>query len=368
MENKKTLVTGIVIILIIVVYFFMGENINNKENLETREDNIIKIGVVSPLTGDVAFFGEGQKRTLELAVKDFIGEKYQYEIIFEDDALDPKKAINAAQKLIQVDNVDFLISLSSGIGNVISPIADTNKVIHFAMASDKNIANGDLNFIHWTPPEEEARVMVEELENGGYEKLAILGLNHQGWLAINNELKAGLNEEKIEIVFEEKFNPGTNDFKTLITKAKETNPDIYLLGAFSPELEILVNQMNELEVNTEITSIESFAVSEELSLFEGSWYVDAAVPNEEYLEKYNNTFSDNYAYGGPNTYDIYGLIVKISEKMEKFNREKWAKNLEKEIVSYDSVFGNLTMNEKGIISSKAAVMKIENGNPVVIKK
>ena len=102
----------------------------------------IKIGVVVPMTGNLAFLGEGIRDAMLLAKQDLGSTQYAYELIFEDDQLDPKMTASAVNKLIGVNKVDAIVSFGSGPGNVVGNIGEQNKVVHFGIASDPNVAKG----------------------------------------------------------------------------------------------------------------------------------------------------------------------------------------------------------------------------------
>ena len=101
---KKTIITlSLIIVALLSVNLFRPE----------KTTEIIKIGVVSPLTGGKAQIGEGLKEAIKLGQKDFGPTKKQYEFIFEDSAGEVAKSATAVQKLISIDKVDALISITS---------------------------------------------------------------------------------------------------------------------------------------------------------------------------------------------------------------------------------------------------------------
>lgn len=275
---------------------------------------------------------------------------------------------SAVNKLIGVNKVDVIVSFGSGPGNVVAPIAEQNKVVHFGIASDPNVAKGEYNFIHWTPPSEENKVFVEELQDRGIKKLGVFESNQQGAAAAVADLKEKLKGTDIEVVTNQVFNPGEKDFRSIISKAKNSGAEIYLLMAFSPELEVLAKQIKEAGINTPLTSIEAFELSEEVDLFEGEWYVSAASPTEDFTSKFEVKTDKNLTLGAPNAYDIFNLVVTAVEVFRgsiKPNPNQIANELTM-IKDFNGVLGNLIVNEDGIVISKAAIRMIKNGKPVDI--
>jgi branched-chain amino acid transport system substrate-binding protein len=71
----------------------------------------IRIGLYGPLTGPVAFLGEGFDLGIQLAIEDLGGEieGHPIEYVVADNKCNPTDAVNAVQKLIDEDEVDAII-------------------------------------------------------------------------------------------------------------------------------------------------------------------------------------------------------------------------------------------------------------------
>jgi len=363
-QSTKWVIGVIAVIAIVAVGYFA------LRGLGEVSQKTIKIGAIAPMTGNLAFMGEGIRDAILIAKENLGNTKNKYEVIFEDDQLDAKMSASAAYKLLSADNVDAFVTFSSVTGNVVAPIAEQNKVVHFGIASDSNVAKGKYNFIHWTPPSEENKVFIAELQRRGIKKLGIFEGNAQGAAAVIADLKEQLKGTGIEIVTDQVFNFGEKDFRTTIAKVKDSGAEIYLLLAFSPELEILAKQMKEAGITTPITSIESFELSEQLALFEGEWYINSADPTADFTSKFNVKTGKSPTLGAANAYDIFNLIVAANEKVEgtsKPTSDQVVNELMK-ITNFSGALGNLSVNEDGLVVSKAAVRMIKDGKPVSVGK
>ena len=354
MKSKR--IVAVVIVVLVAVVILVGL-FNNKDT------GTVKIGIVAPLSGNLAFMGEGVENAARLAIENLGETKYKYELVIEDDAFDPKRTASAVNKLISIDKVSGLVTFASAAGSVTSPIAEKNKVIHFSVASDPTIAKGDYNFIHWTPPAEEARTLVSELEKRGIKKIAIFGANISGIIAVADEINKLALEKNITVTSTEIFNFGTTDFRTMISKAKEMQPEMYIPVAFSPEIEIITRQMRELGISDNVTTIESFENSNEPKLFEGLWYVNAADPTGAFIEMYKEKFGTMPSLGAANVYDIVNIIVNATEKSGTKTS-----GIVKELYKTDlgGALGKLTIDPEGFVVSKAVLRIIKNGVPVTI--
>lgn len=343
-----------IIIAIIIIAVIVGLIRSNKvEDVSVKKT--IKIGVILPLTGDLAFLGEPAKKGAEMALENFKDTKNKYELIFEDDQFNAPKAATAANKLISVDKVDVIVTFGSSGGNVVKPLADKNKIVHFTVASDSSIPDGAYTFVHWTPPQEEVRVMVSEFKERGITKIGIIAANQAGMQSIVKELRKQLEGTGITITSDEMHNVGETDFRTIITKVKQNLPQIFLLINFSPEIEILAKQMKEAGIKTPMTSIESFDQTTQPELFKGYWYVSASDPNDDFSSAFKTKYGSDLGFGTGNVYDIISLIVTA---MEKTSSTDVVVKL-KEIKDFKGAMGNLSVQDNGIVFSTATVKVVK---------
>lgn len=364
--NKITKIVIGVLALVLVVGLGISNSSNGKIDNNSPKETI-KIGIVGPRSGALAFLGDGMNNGAKLAVSEYPNSKYNYEIVFEDDGFDSKRSASVINKLISVDKVDALVTVASASGNIAAPIAERSKIVHFGIASDPTIAVGEYNFIHWTPPFEEAKVFVAELEKRNIKKISLMGAKIQGITAVLDEVKKQASEKGIEVTSEDIFNFGSTDFRTIISKAKSTNPDMYVLIAFSPELEIATKQLNDAGVKSKLTSIEAFELTEKPEIFEGLWYVNAADSNGDFADKFTTTYGKAPTTAAPNTYDIVKFIIEASESNSGKNKPtsvQLVDLLHKTKIS--GALGSLSIDNAGFVLSKAVVRMIKNGKPVTI--
>src|SRR5438552_3515115 len=82
----------------------------------------VRVGVILPLTGATAVWGEGIKRGIELANAE---HPNAFKFIYEDEKFcDSKQAVMAAQKLIEIDSVKFLVTGCLNGSKAVAPIAE----------------------------------------------------------------------------------------------------------------------------------------------------------------------------------------------------------------------------------------------------
>ena len=110
---------------------------------QTAADNdVIKIGAVVPLTGDVPALGESAKNGYQLAVDKINAnggiDGKQVVIIFEDDENQPSKAPTVAQKLITQDHVVGIVGATNSKCSIpMGPICTQNSMNHRLLRIEK---------------------------------------------------------------------------------------------------------------------------------------------------------------------------------------------------------------------------------------
>jgi branched-chain amino acid transport system substrate-binding protein len=358
-QNKIYLTLGIIVLVLIASIIIFSNS---------QKEETIKIGVSLPLTGNLAIIGDPMRAAIDLAIEDVNANsnKYKFEAIYEDDQFAPSKALSAVQKLLSVDKVDFLITAGSPVGMAVGPIAEESKLIHFGIASADVAGIGPYNFNHWTPPKKQVEKMVNALEELNIKKVALISFNQEGGMAIRNALIDEVKNSDIVILTEEKFSAGEKDFKTLWQKVENSNPEIIILLAMSPELEIFLKQRIELGYTTPLTAIESPKYSENPELFNGNWFIDGADTSSEFVKKFEEeTGKKIFTFSG-NAYDIVMMVAKTLERFdEKPSSEKLRDSL-LELGYYEGAMGPMTMDSEGNLLTEAIKMEMVNGVPVKI--
>lgn len=108
-----------------------------------KEDkNVIRIGLIAPMTGDVSTFGTSTKNGFMMAMEEagatVAGLKI--ELFFGDDRNDPTEAVNVATKLATQDKVHAIIgSVSSKCSIPVSEVAEANKIVQVTGTDRKSV-------------------------------------------------------------------------------------------------------------------------------------------------------------------------------------------------------------------------------------
>jgi branched-chain amino acid transport system substrate-binding protein len=359
-SRKALLISLVAILNISILFMFTG-----CKKKEPAAKETFRIGMAAPLSGSAALLGEGMKNALYLAKENLRKDtKYNYEVVVEDDQLDPKLTANAANKLINIDKVDAIFTIESEPGSVVAHLAKQYNILHFGITAVSSVADGVNTFLHWTPAVEQAKLVVRELRKRGYKRVGIFrSTSLEDWKAYADAVRKLAEGTDIQIVTEQTFTDDQKDFRSYIAKAKRASPDIYFLVLATPAIEMLTKQMKETGIKTPMTSIEAFEDSEQPELFEGYWYVNAVQPNSEYTDSYENKYHKNPYLCSGNVYDMFNLVVTAIENVQSSKKPTTQEIVAelKKLKNFPGALGNLAVGDDGVVISRAQLKTIKNG-------
>src|SRR5262249_7125442 len=217
--------------------------------------------------------------------------RYRYELVVEDSGPDPKKARDVIEKTIEHRKVDAVSGAVSLIGQVTKPYVTKERIPHLCLCSVTNIGDGSYNFTNIPSPEDEGRLWVTEAQRRGIKTVALMS---QEYPSIDNHvsaLKAEAARVGLRIVFEEKFDGATTDFRPMIAKAQASAPDVYFFEAFNPVLDLLAQRLADAKIKN-LSSIVAPSVSQRQDLFEGIWYNDSDLVDFSFKKRFEAKYPD----------------------------------------------------------------------------
>ena len=329
--------------------------------LEAKET--IKIGVILPLSGQQSQNGEDLQDALLMKQKELKGQttKFDYQLFFEDDAMTPRMAAEAAQKLINIDHVDMILSFS-GSGIAVSPIAESKKIIHIGMSFSPAVARGFYCFDNFPKPAPIATLMIEFCKAAGYQNVAILGQHQAGTDATEDAFKAMTPAAKINIVTLQKFARPERDFRVALLKIREKNPDVVLVDAFDPEAMIILQQMHDIAFQIPITSMGNWGTFHDEAFYNRP-YVEA-LPNRSFIQNFQRLYKRQSAYYSGIIYDSFGMLTHVCEECDgsRHPSNTVIAGKLRNIRNYPGVMGDLSPDSYGWFNIPAVlVIQIPEG-------
>ena len=357
---KKILLVMIALAIIALGY------INHQKDKGVDDGRpVVKIGVILPLSGNVASVGEVVKGAMEVAINKVnqMDTKYRYELIFEDNVFTAVRTSTIMNKFVHLDKLDALLSLNSLPGNVISPIAEKNKIVHLNnVNADLRVAEGKYNFFNWILADTQANKLLRIIKKKNYQKVAIIATELPGLSDVADALEVALSESDIAHT-RIKINPGTRDFRIDLISLKNAGYDFYIAIMFDPEISIFLKQYGELDITADVSSNHMFSYVRDRKLIEGLWHIGEPEGNEEFLNAVRTHNKNDNVFAAASSYDNVMLLVEAFERAE--TKETAVDELIK-IKEYDGIAGRLVQDNRGIFQSEPVIKRIVNGRTVEI--
>ena len=217
----------------------------------SAKDPHIVIGVVFPMTGPIATFGQESVNGIKLALKKINktaihGQKI--EIIVEDTKGEPTETASAARKLISVDHVMAILGdVASSNTLAAAPIAQSEKVPMLTPASTNEAVTKTGDFISRTCFTDNFQgAVMAKFATGTLKakKVAVIvDLSSDYSKGLTKVFREKFKEMGGEIVGGEfSYNQKDTDFRSLLRKVGRTNPDAIFLPGYYTEVGLILNQ------------------------------------------------------------------------------------------------------------------------------
>jgi branched-chain amino acid transport system substrate-binding protein len=219
----------------------------------------IKVGVLLPLTGSQAKFGEIEKRSYEMAAEEINAKGgvngKKIELLFEDDTGKPDVGRSGVEKLISREKVPVITGgYSSSVTAAAAPVAQQFKVpfvICTGSADDVTEKGYDYVF-RVNPPASEYPNAIKSFLQGvakDVKTVALLYENSAFGQSSSKSFEKDAVELGLKIVVKEGYQAGAIDFKPILTKVKAANPDMIYMVSYVMDASLLMRQSKELRIN-----------------------------------------------------------------------------------------------------------------------
>ncbi|MCX8194460.1 MAG: ABC transporter substrate-binding protein, partial [Candidatus Pacearchaeota archaeon] len=234
-DNMKKIFVVLLISLILLTSFLAG--CAKKE----KEEEVIKIGAILPLSGSVAQLGMEELEGINLAINEFGGKVGNKKIVLivEDSQNNPTQGINSLNKLIEYDNIKYVIGSMSSVGLAVKPILEEKNIptIWIGLHPDL-IKETRVVFRNIATAQQNANAIVNKIKEEKASKIALF--------YINDDFGASLKDlitKEINPVIIESFKKDGSDFRTEITKVLSNKPDCVVIVGYGTATGFLIKQL-----------------------------------------------------------------------------------------------------------------------------
>jgi branched-chain amino acid transport system substrate-binding protein len=345
----------------------------------------VRIGVIQPTTGPVAYDGNIYVNTVKMLVEDMnakggvLGKKI--ELVVEDGACNPAQSVNAAEKLVVRDKVVALLGafcststaavmevakkhkvpLITGISTAAQLTEQGNPYFFRAVATTPMLGNA---FGPVLPKAVKAK------------HFAFLTLNDDWGRSMQASYPKAIESGGGQIVANEFFQQSDLQFLSQITKVKAANPDAIVLAANTQQAVALSKQIRELGVTVPLIGEGSWTSDSFIKLAgpaaEGVYglveyvYTIKSAINEEFVKEFQAKLKENPSKFAGAAHNAIHIMVDAIRRAGAADPEKIRTALEQ--TDYNGLVGNIKFDAKHQAYGQTVYLAhVKSGIPEVVE-
>lgn len=213
----------------------------------------LKIGMIGPLTGGAALYGNAVDHGTQIAVEEInaAGGDFQVDYKAQDDEHDAEKSVNAYNQLKDWGVQVIVGTVTTTPCIAVSAEANSDRIFMLtpsASASDVTAGKDQTYQLCFSDPNQGSASAQYISENGLGTKVAIIYKNDDAYsTGIYQTFKAKAAELGLEIVSETTFMDGSdNDFTVQITDAKDKGADLVFLPMYYTPASLILAQADSI--------------------------------------------------------------------------------------------------------------------------
>ncbi len=204
----------------------------------------IALGSIQDLSGPIAGFGKQVRQGMLLRVEELNeqggvnGRKIK--LLIEDSAYDPKKAVLAAQKLVNQDKIFAMVAhIGTPTNNAAMPVQFEKNVINFfpvTAAREMTEPAHKLKLAGGSSYYDQMRVAVPKLvKDKGVKKVCTIYQDDEFGLEVFRGAEAGLKAVNLEFTEKTTYKRGATDFSSQVARMKAAGCEMVVLGTIIRE-------------------------------------------------------------------------------------------------------------------------------------
>lgn len=319
MKNQTKWLVGIGIVAVagvLAVYFGLHAS---------QKSDTITVGLITPLSGDGASYGQTEQNVTTLAVDKINGaggiDGKKLAVIYEDGKCDGKDATDAIQKLISIDKVDIVLGGTCSAETLAAgPIAMAAHVILFSsFSSNPAISNIGAYMFRNSPSDSDVGALDANAMAAKFTRVAILSEDTDYSQGVQTVMQGVFQQKNISVVDDEVYTSDTTNFQSYLTKIKQADPQAVYMNPGTSAIAggIMVKEARQLGITVPIYGNFSLATPDALKA--GGTYMNGVIVSDtsplssegdqlwaEYEQKFGGEPANKYLMGA--AYDRVMII------------------------------------------------------------
>jgi branched-chain amino acid transport system substrate-binding protein len=322
-------------VCLISMFCMLGLLMRNVSAEET-----VKVGIVLPLTGSQAMFGKIEKKSFDLALDEInasggINGK-KLELVVEDDTGRPEVGRSVVEKMITKDKVVMIGGgYSNSVTYAVANLCQQEKMPFLVNtgSTDKITTSGWDYIFRLNPPVSHYADAVTTLLAQKIKPKTVAIVHENSLFGIKGAKSFLKFCEKAgyKMVLREGYEHGGIDFKPVLSRIKQLNPDIIYMVSYSMDGSLLMKQAKELKLSPKmfIGGSEGFTLPEfaENAGVASEYLISATLWNPvlpfpgamDYYNKFVAKYNKPTEYHGAEAYAACYVIANVLKRAKSFN-------------------------------------------------
>jgi len=321
-------------VMLISIFCVMGLMLTGASAADT-----VKVGIVLPLTGPQAKFGEIEKKSFDLALEEInaaggINGK-KLELVMEDDTGRPDVGRSVVEKLITKDKVVMLGGgYSSSVTYAVGGVCQQNQMPFLVNtgSADKITTSGWDYIYRLNPPVSHYADAVTTLlaEKVKPKTVAILYENSLFGTKGAQSFEKICGNAGYKVLLKEGYEHGGIDFKPVLVQIKKLNPDVVYMVSYIMDASLLMKQAKELKLTPKIFiggaagfTLPEFqqnaGVASDKIISATLWHQVLPFPGAmDYYNKFVAKYNKPTEYHGAEAYSACYVIADVLKRAKSF--------------------------------------------------
>lgn len=306
------------------------------------------------------------------------------EVIEYDDRSSSEEAIRAVERLINQDEVDFILPpWGTGLNLAVGPLLNREGFPHLAATSVTDRApelaerwDNAFFFLGTSTQGSESLVeLLSEIRDAGDvgSTVAMIAASDEFGIELSNAARASFDEGDFELVYDRSYPAGTQDFESIIADVDRLDPDIFIAFSYPPETLAITEAAQVQGFNPTIyytavgtafpLFVDRFGDSAEGVMGIGGW--DAGSSRiQDYLERHAAvTGEEPDRWASSNTYVTLEILEQAIERVGDIDRAAVIEEIRSG--TFDTIVGEVTL-EDGLLTNLWWVGQWQDGDFVAL--
>lgn len=371
-------------IFLLAILTVVTLNLSFEGRQAAAAENVIKLGVVGPLTGQFAAVGQSQLYGAEMKAKELnaSGGKYKIELLSEDDAGNCDQSVNATVKLITQNNAVAILGASnSPCALAMVPITKRYKVPQFTFGVGTAITMQGSEWVFRVAvgAPGQTKVLADYAVNKlGHKKIAMLFSDDEYGASMAEGFKKALEGMGLQPAVYASYPREDKDFSGQLTSVKNSGATaLFPTGSYAASA-LIARQAKQLGLNLQLLGDTGNATPKFIELgaeaVEGAVIVEPFSPADpdpkvqEFVKKFKEQYARDPDGWVAEMYDTVGIIhdaVLKSGKVDPQIIRDYAASF-KAGNGYKGLLGEWYFDKTGNASFDLYRVQIKGGKKVIL--